>query len=263
MSFTRRFSRGRISAAAAAAVVIATPAAIAVVPDAVTSVLGSAAGPQAAKEPPAADAGAPASGTPIRAGMLKLDLGAAIGPAGQGTAAAPVDGAVQLDAGGFGLKARAGSRIAHGDRKLLGGRVMLDGGVRLSRGDRAVVFVKDLAVDLRTHVVTATVGEGKPGARLGVLDETRTRLLPQTAAGDANIALGGRLVLDPEAGARINEGLRAQVFGGAGTGAGAAGIGATFEADADLDVDLAFALGLDTELGLQPDSTVSAPAARV
>ncbi|MEV8306600.1 hypothetical protein AB0P36_04375 [Streptomyces flavidovirens] len=248
MYLPRRFGRGRISAAAAAAVVIATPAAIAALPDAATSVWGAAAGPQAAKAPPGAEAGAPAPGTPIRAGLLKLDLGPALGPAGNGIAAAPVDGAVQLDAGGAGLKAREGSRIAHGDGKLRGGKVLFDGGVRLSKGDRAVVFVKDFAVDLRTHVVTATVGEGRPGTRLGVLKDARTTLVAHKVAGDANIATVGRLVLDAGARARIDAGLGTDALGRVA----AAGIGTTFETHTDLDVDLAFALGLDAELGLEP-----------
>ncbi|MFF3340238.1 hypothetical protein [Streptomyces flavidovirens] len=246
MYLPRRFGRGRISAAAAAAVVIATPAAIAALPDAATSVWGAAAGPEAAKAPP--EAGARAPGTPIRAGLLKLDLGPALGPAGNGVAAAPVDGAVQLGAGGVGLKAREGSRIAHGGGKLRGGKVVFDGGVRLSKGDRAVVFVKDFAVDLRTHVVTATVGEGRPGTRLGVLKDARTTLIAHTAAGDANIATVGRLVLDAGARERIDAGLGADALGRAA----AVGIGTTFETHTDLDVDLAFALGLDAELGLEP-----------
>ncbi|MBT2526214.1 hypothetical protein J7E91_12355 [Streptomyces sp. ISL-99] len=246
MYLPRRFGRGRISAAAAAAVVIATPAAIAALPDAATSVWGAAAGPEAAKAPP--EAGAPAPGTPIRAGLLKLDLGPALGLAGNGVAAAPVDGAVQLGAGGVGLKAREGSRIAHGGGKLRGGKVVFDGGVRLSKGDRAVVFVKDFAVYLRTHVVTATVGEGRPGTRLGVLKDARTTLIAHKVAGDANIATVGRLVLDAGARERIDAGLGADVL----SRAAAAGIGTTFEAHTDLDVDLAFALGLDAELGLEP-----------
>ncbi|MGX1880538.1 hypothetical protein [Streptomyces sp. NPDC055287] len=256
MSFPRRVGRGRISAAVAAAVVIATPAAIAALPDAVTSVFGSVTRQEAAKAPPGAEAGAPAPGTPIRAGLLRLDLGAALGPAGQGVAVAPVEGAVQPAPGAVGLAARDGGRIAHGGRELLGGKVALDGGVRFSKGDRAAVTVKGFAVDLRTHVVTATVGEGRAPARIGVLQGTTTRLLPRTGPGGANIAMGGRLVLDEAAGARIDSGLGVKVFAGAGAGAGAragsTGIDATFEADVDLDVDLAFALGLDAELGLEP-----------
>lgn len=242
----RHFGRGRVSAAAVAAVVIVTPAAIAAVPDALSSFLAPAAsGPATAKAPPRAAAGAPASGTPIKAGRLKLDLAAALGPAGRGIAAAPVDGAVQLEAGGIALNTREGGRIAHAGRKLLGGKVMLDGGIRLYRGDRSAVVVKDFAVDLRTRVVTATVGADGPDARLGVLHDARTRLVPPAASGDENIAIEGRLVLDM---ARIDAGLGAD----ASDRAGNAGIGAAFEVDADLDVDLAYALGLDAELGLEP-----------
>lgn len=266
LSFPRRFGRGRISAAAAAAVVITTPAAIVALPDAVTSVLGAGAGPTAGSHAPAAaDAGAPAPGTPMRAGRLRLDLGAPPGPAGRGVAAAPVGGAVQLGAGEVGLTVREGGRIAHRGGKLLGGRVGFDGGVRLSKGDGASVTVKDFAVDLRTRVVTAKVGEGGSDARFGVLNDARARLIPHTVTGDANIALGGRLALDDGAAARLDAGLRAEVFGGgdaggaaarsgAGAGAGRTGVEATFEADADLDVDLAYALGLDAELGLTPEA---------
>ncbi len=246
LSFPRRVRRGRISAAVAAAVVIATPAAIAGLPDAVTSVMGATGGPDAGKAP-RAEAGAPAPGTPIRAGLLRLEFGAA----GHGVAVAPVAGAARPAPGAVALTAREGSRFVHGGGKPLGGKVLLDGGVRLSKGDRSVVIVKDLAVDLRTHVVTATVGGGRPGARLGVLRDTTTRLLPRATRQDANIAIGGRLVVDGAAGERIDAALGAPVFGGAGTG-GATGVDATFEAGADLDVDLARALGLDDELGLEP-----------
>ncbi|MGW7051672.1 hypothetical protein [Streptomyces sp. NPDC054887] len=248
MSFPRRFRRGRISAAAAAAVVIATPAAIAVLPDAFTSVLGSPPGP-AAHKAPSAEAGAPAPGTPIRAGLLRLDLGAASGPAGQGVAVAPVGGAVQPAQDAVGLRTRAGSRFAHGGGRLTSGKVLLDGGVRLSKGDRAVVIVRDFAVDLHTRVVTATVGTGRPGTRLGVLTGTTTRLLPRATPEEANIAIGGRLVLDKSAGERIDAGLRTAAFGGSAAGTA---VDATFEAGADLDVGLAHALDLDDELGLEP-----------
>ncbi|OEJ61479.1 hypothetical protein BGM19_29155 [Streptomyces agglomeratus] len=264
LSTPRRFGRGRISAVAAAAVVIITPAAIAALPDAVTSALWAGAGPTAGSHAPAAaDAGAPAPGTPMRAGRLRLDLGAALGPAGRGVAAAPVEGAVPLGEGEVGLTVREGGRIAHRGGKLLGGKVGFDGGVRLSKRDGAAVTVTDFAVDLRTRVVTAKVGEGRPDTRFGVLSDARARLIPHTVTGDANIALGGRLVLDDAAAARLDAGLRAEVFGGggaggavAGSGAGAArtGIDAAFEADADLDVDLAYALGLDAELGLTPEA---------
>ncbi len=250
LSFPRRVRRGRISAAVAAVVVIATPAAIAGLPDAVTSVLGATGGPEAGKAP-RAEAGAPAPGTPVRAGLLRLELGAALAPTGHGVAVAPVTGAAQPAPGVVALTARKGSRFVHGGGKPLGGKVVLDGGVRLSKGDRSVVIVKDFTVDLRTHVVTATVGGGRPGTRLGVLRDTTTRLLPRATQKDANIAIGGRLVFDGAAGERIDAGLGAPVFGGAGTG-GATGVGATFEAGADLDVDLARALGLDDELGLEP-----------
>ncbi|MGR8007384.1 hypothetical protein [Streptomyces hypolithicus] len=251
--FSPRRRYGRMSAVTVAALVIAVPAAIAVVPGMVSMSFGGSDGVEGAQAPPA-----PISGTPLATGLLRLDPATTLGLRAHGIAATPVDGATAAR-NGVGLSAGKGSRIAHAQKKLLGGQVRFDGGIRFTNGDRTVV-VDHIAVDLGTRVVTATVG-GTSDVRLGTLNETRGRLVPRdtsapvgegtptgTPTGGTTFAMGRRLALDPAAGERIDEGLGVErVFAGE---PGRADIYASFEAEAALNVDLAFALGLEADLGL-------------
>ncbi|MEV0091339.1 hypothetical protein [Streptomyces sp. NPDC050738] len=227
MSSSRRL--GRIAATAVAAVVItgmAAPAALA-----------------APAPAPAAASVAPMPGdTPIKGGLLNLDLSAAVDLEAHGIVAAAVSGAVQADAG-INLKVGVGSNLIHKHHKLVGGTVKFKGGVQLSKG-RKKVLVSNIVLDVRTNVLTATVG-AKARVKLGVLTGDGAQLVSNSGSVNADIVINGGIVLDAGAAVLIDAGLGSCVFADAGIV-----IGANVDANVDLDVDLAIALGLDADIDL-------------
>ncbi|MER5882933.1 hypothetical protein ABT160_03810 [Streptomyces sp. NPDC001941] len=227
MSSLRR--SGRITAAAVAAVVItglAAPSAFAAAP----------------AQAPAAVAVAPSPDTPVKGGVLALDLAAALDLNAHGVVLAGVNGAVDLDAG-VGLKVVAGSKLVHQNRKLVGGKLVLAGGIKLNKGAKSVL-ISNVSVDLATKSLWATVG-AKVNVKLGTLGVRDTEVISGSGSVNADILVGGALHLDATAGAAIDAALDTCVFADADVE-----VGVGLNANVDLDVDLAVALGLDADVDI-------------
>ncbi|WP_329124738.1 hypothetical protein [Streptomyces sp. NBC_01465] len=228
MSSSRRF--GRIAATAVAAVVITGMAA--------PAALASAPAPA-----PAAASVAPMPGdTPIKGGLLNLDLAANLDLDAHGIVVAGVKGAVQADAG-INLKVGAGSKLIHRHHKLVGGTVVFKGGVQLSKGGKKVVL-SNIVLDVKTNVLWASVG-AKAKVRIGVLSGDGAQVVSGGGSVNADIVINGGLVLDASAGALIDASLGTCVFADADVV-----IGVGVDANVDLDVDLAIALGLNADIDL-------------
>ncbi|WP_147287816.1 hypothetical protein [Nocardia pseudobrasiliensis] len=98
---------------------------------------------------------------------LTLDLDSALDLAAGGVTVTAVSAARKVD-GGINLKVDSASKLTYAE-KITGGKVLLQGGIQLSKDSKKVVVSK-VSVDIRTGSVTATVG-GRAGTRIGSVVE--------------------------------------------------------------------------------------------
>jgi len=136
-----------------------------------------------------------------------------------------------------------GSKLIHRHHKLVGGTVLFKGGIQLSKGGKKVVL-SNIALDIRTNVLTATVG-AKAKVKIGVLTGDGAQVVSGNGSVNADIIINGGVELDANAGVLIDASLGTCVFADAGIV-----IGANVDANVDLDVDLAVALGLNADIDL-------------
>ncbi|MDG4861717.1 hypothetical protein P8605_26620 [Streptomyces sp. T-3] len=245
----------RVAAVAVAALLISgvtAPVALAATPD----------------RAPVAATVAPSPDTPINGGLLNLDLSAGLDLGAHGIVVAAVDGAldasvsadVNADAG-VALKVRKGSKITHKNGKIVSGKILLKGGLKLAVGKKSLL-VTGLAVDVRTGLITAKVG-AKANVKIGavanpasieVVSEEGTKAAV-VKMGNDGIVVGADLVAAIDA--RFGTCVRSNIVAVADLGVDAAinagvllNTNVLLDADVNLDADLAVALGLDLDLDL-------------
>ncbi|MFI7117384.1 hypothetical protein [Amycolatopsis sp. NPDC049868] len=194
-------------------------------------VLAALAGPLPAADAAPARVDAAVQGeSPLIGAGLTVDLNAALDLEGKGIAVSGVGGAVK-DEDGIALKVGKGSKIVY-PRKVTGGKVLLVGGIQLSKGGKKIV-ISNVVVGITTGVVTAKVG-AKAGVRLGTVNEPRHA---------EAIKLEGTTILTlklAERGIRLG----ADVLSAIGTALGTPlDIDEDVDVDADLDADVDLALG--------------------
>lgn len=231
----------RVSAVAVAALLISgvsAPAALAAAPE----------------KAPAATAVAPSPDTPLVGAGLTLDLNAALDLEAHGIVAAAVGGAVDVD-GAVELKVGKGSKIKHQNKKVVGGKVVLTGGIELSKGKKKV-RISNVSVDIKTGAITAKVG-AKANVKIGTVAEpAKAEVVIEEGSTEATLKLG-------EQGINLSAALFADIDATLGTCLAAdvdveAGVNvdATLDVDADLaigtelDADLVVALGLDADIDI-------------
>ncbi|MFE0101865.1 hypothetical protein [Streptomyces sp. NPDC059009] len=231
----------RVSAVAVAALLISgvtAPAALAATPE----------------KAPAATTVAPTPDTPLIGAGLSLDLNAAVDLEAHGIVAVGIGGASD-DNGTVSLTVGKGSRITHKNHKIVSGKVLLQGGIQLSKGAKKVV-VSNVAVDVKTGLITAKIG-AKANVRIGTVNnpaEAKVELLEGST--NATLKLG-------EQGIHLNAGLFADLDAQLGTcltsdidASAGVDVDAVLDVDANLAVgaklntDLIVALGLDADIDL-------------
>ncbi|MEU7580194.1 hypothetical protein AB0B50_21660 [Streptomyces sp. NPDC041068] len=219
----------RVSAVAVAALLISgvtAPAALAATPD----------------KAPAATTVAPNPDTPLVGAGLSLDLNAALDLEAHGIVAAAVGGAVDVD-GAVSLKVGKGSKITHSKGKVLGGKVVLKGGVELSKGAKKVV-ISNVVVDIKTGLITAKVG-AKANVRIGaVANPANVEVQLMEGSTNATLKLGNDGII-------LNAGVIASLDATLGTCLSTnvdLDTGVTVDAALDVDANLAVGSRLDADL---------------
>lgn len=226
--------RGRLAAHAIALAVVGIVAAV------VTG-LAPAAGAAAGGEAPLLGAG------------LSIDLDTALDLQAQGVTATGVNGATNAN-GKIELPVGTGS-IAYRDRKITGGRVLLEGGIELSKGAKRIT-VSDVAADIETGVLTGKVGDAS-GVRLGAVNDPGSAEVEKPESSSvATLKLA-------EQGITLAAGFAAAVDKALGTNLSAEfpSDGLNVAADLNVDVDLAVGAKVNTDLivalGLQDQIDVN------
>ncbi|MFC7302979.1 hypothetical protein ACFQVC_01940 [Streptomyces monticola] len=242
----------RVSAVAVAALLVsgfAAPAAFAATP---------------AQTPAAATQVAPSPETPVKDGLLRVDLSTGLDLDTHGVVVAAVDGALDASAvssieadAGVVLKVGAGSKIVHANGELTGGTIKLQGGLELGKGNKKIK-ISGLSVDVASGAIKATVG-AKAGVTIGSVDLSDAEIA-QTTQGKADAVVdfgGGAITLNSDLVAAVDADLATCLSTSVDLDAGVeveADLATAVTIDADLaaflDIDLDALLDLELDLGI-------------
>ncbi|SDL02638.1 hypothetical protein [Streptomyces indicus] len=191
----------------------------------------------------------PSPDTPLTGGLLTLDLATALKLGAHGVAVA-VDGKVQTDAV-VRLKVGSGSKVVHQNRKLVGGTVVLDGTVELTKGSKKIT-VSRLSVDIATGAITADV-DARTRVKIGsVVNPKSLTVKTDKGSTTAVIMLADQgVTLSADLLARIDAALDTKLSANVDVNVNAAlDVDAALAVGGKVNLDLAAALGLNTNLSL-------------